>query len=114
MNKHQAQADFHHAEKMRLHEMAVKLVSDGKDPFSAQRQAMIHSILEERHRNEPIIDDIAGIRVMVSKQRADDQTCQANSGRVYTFDEAMEQMPIPCHRGDLCMCYWEIVFEDEL
>lgn len=98
-----------HQLKMAYHELSIIARKVGLDPMPFKRKVTECQILE--YKAEPTF--VAGLQVAISENdpRAGPQ-CDVFQGKVYSFDEALAEKQIPC--GPDCICYWEVVFEDEI
>ena len=110
-------ADYHYQQKMRLLQKTVEAWRERRDTTTIQRLFFTHQILEEMARVQFDLNDVAGIRVTIGNRTDDTSACKPLTHRVYTFDEALKEMPLPCKKmpGETyCRCFWSIVFKDEL
>ncbi|MET0076396.1 MAG: hypothetical protein ABW130_19280 [Candidatus Thiodiazotropha lotti] len=108
--------------------MAMKL-KEFTDPHTLKMAYLTLAIQQRRLENNPLpflrkvaeyqIRELAespitaGVRIAVPE--SDNRTeskCVRLSQRIYTIDEALTEMPMPCKPD--CICYWEAVSADEM
>lgn len=107
--KQQQERDVLHDKKMAALQTAIKMRRNKQDPMPCLREANKYAILG--HQYDKAV--VAGVRLSKPKDHA--QTgpqCDAITGRIYTFEEALQETRVPCKPH--CVCHWEAVFHDEL